>query len=35
MTVLVLPAWIVAGGLGIAIYIAGYRRPRPNLPEGI
>jgi hypothetical protein len=35
MTVLVLPAWMVAGGLGMAIYIAGYRRPRPDLPEGI
>lgn len=35
MSVLVLPAWMVAGGLGIALYMAGYRRPRPNLPEGI
>ena len=35
MSVLVLPAWLVAGGLGIFIYMTGYRRPRPNLPEGI
>ena len=35
MTVLVLPAWAVAGGLGIALYLAGYRRPRPALPDGI
>lgn len=35
MTVLVLPAWGVAGGLGIALYMLGYRRPRPNLPDGI
>ena len=35
MSVLMLPAWIVAGGLGIALYLAGYRRPRPSLPDGI
>jgi hypothetical protein len=35
MTVLMLPAWAVAGGLGIALYLAGYRRPRPALPDGI
>jgi hypothetical protein len=35
MTVLVLPAWAVAGGLGILLYLAGYRRPRPALPDGI
>jgi hypothetical protein len=35
MAVLVLPAWMVSGGLGILIYIAGYRRPRPALPDGI
>jgi hypothetical protein len=35
MTVLVLPAWLVAGGLGILLYMAGYRRPRPTLPDGI
>jgi len=35
MTVLVLPAWMVAGGLGIILYVAGYRRPRPALPDGI
>ena len=35
MTVLVLPSWAVAAGLGIALYMAGYRRPRPNLPDAI
>jgi hypothetical protein len=35
MTVLVLPTWMVAGGLGIFLYMAGYRRPRPSLPDGI
>jgi hypothetical protein len=35
MTVLVLPAWMVATGLGILVYVAGYRRPRPALPDGI
>jgi hypothetical protein len=35
MSVLVLPAWILAGGLGVALYLAGYRRPRPSLPDGI
>jgi hypothetical protein len=35
MTVLVLPAWAVAAGLGILLYLAGYRRPRPALPDGI
>jgi hypothetical protein len=35
MTVLVLPAWAVAGGLGILLYLVGYRRPRPALPDGI
>lgn len=35
MTVLVFPAWAVAGGLGVLLYLAGYRRPRPALPEGI
>jgi hypothetical protein len=35
MTVLVLPAGAVAGGVGIALYLAGYRRPRPALPDGI
>ena len=35
MTVLVLPTWAVAGGLGILLYLAGYRRPRPALPDGI
>jgi hypothetical protein len=35
MTVLVLPAWMVSGGAGILLYVAGYRRPRPALPDGI
>jgi len=35
MAILVLPAWMVAGGLGLLLYLAGYRRPRPALPEGI
>jgi hypothetical protein len=35
MTVLVLPTWAVAAGLGLLLYIAGYRRPRPALPDGI
>ena len=35
MAVLMLPAWTVAGGLGIALYLAGYRRPRPALSDGI
>lgn len=35
MTVLVLPTWLAAGGLGILSYMAGYRRPRPRLPDGI
>ncbi len=35
MTLLVLPAWAAAGGLGILLYLAGYRRPRPALPDGI
>jgi hypothetical protein len=34
-TVLVLPAWIVAGGLGTLAYLAGYRPPRPTIPDGI
>ncbi len=35
MTVLVMPAWMVAGGLGTLIYLAGYRPPRPSIPDGI
>ena len=35
MTVLVLPAWIVATILGALIYLAGYRPPRPSIPDGI
>lgn len=35
MAVLVLPAWIVAGGLGTLLHLAGYRPPRPKLPDAI
>ena len=35
MAVLVLPAWMVSGGLGVLIYLAGYRPPAPSLPDGI
>lgn len=35
MAVLLLPAWFVAAGLGLLLYLAGYRAPRPALPEGI
>jgi hypothetical protein len=35
MTVLVLPAWMVACGLGTIFYIAGYKRPKPAIPDGI
>jgi hypothetical protein len=35
MGVLVLPAWMVAGGLGTLLYLAGYRPPRPKLPDAI
>ncbi len=35
MTVLILPAWVVFGGLGTLIYLAGYRPPRPSIPVGI
>ena len=35
MTVLVLPAWIAAGVLGVLIYLAGYQPPRPSIPDGI
>jgi len=35
MAVLILPAWMVSGGLGVLIYLAGYRPPAPPLPEGI
>jgi hypothetical protein len=35
MTVLLMPAWMVAGGLGTLIYLAGYRPPRPSIPDGI
>ena len=33
--VLAFPAWIVLGGLGILFYLAGYRPPRPSIPDGI
>lgn len=32
---LVLPAWVLAGGLGTLLYLTGYKRPRPVLPDGI
>lgn len=35
MTILLLPAWFVAAGAGVLLYIAGYRPPRPALPDGI
>jgi hypothetical protein len=35
MGLLVLPAWVVASGLGTLLYLAGYTRPRPTLPDGI
>jgi hypothetical protein len=30
-----LPGWAVMGGLGALIYLAGYRPPRPSIPDGI
>jgi uncharacterized membrane protein len=35
MTVLLLPAWFVAVGTGILLYLAGYKPPRPALTDGI
>ena len=35
VSVLVLPAWVIACGLGTLFYLAGYKRPRPALPDGI
>jgi hypothetical protein len=35
MTLMALPAWMVAGGLGTLIYLAAYRPPRPSIPDGI
>jgi hypothetical protein len=35
MSVMVLPAWVLACGLGTLLYLAGYRRPRPAIPDGI
>ncbi len=35
MTILLLPAWFVAAGAGILLYVAGYTPPRPTLPDGI
>lgn len=34
-TILVFPAWMVVGGLGVLVYLAGYRPPRPSIPDGI
>jgi hypothetical protein len=33
--ILAFPAWMVAGGLGVLTYLAGYRPPRPSIPDGI
>jgi hypothetical protein len=33
--ILAFPAWMVIGGLGVLIYLAGYRPPRPSIPDGI
>lgn len=35
MTVLLLPAWFVLMGLGVLLYLGGYRPPRPALTDGI
>ena len=35
MTVLVLPAWMVLCAAGAFLYLAGYRPPRPSIPDGI
>lgn len=35
MTVLLLPAWFVTAGLGVLLYLAGYRPPRPALTDSI
>ena len=35
MSILLLPAWFVVAGIGVLLYVAGYRPPRPNLPDGI
>lgn len=35
MTILVLPAWIVIGGFGCLLYLAGYTPPRSPIPDGI
>jgi hypothetical protein len=35
MTILLLPAWFVAAGAGVLLYVAGYAPPRPALPDGI
>jgi hypothetical protein len=32
---LVLPAWMVLCAVGALIYLAGYRPPRPSIPDGI
>jgi hypothetical protein len=33
--ILAFPAWMVIGGLGVLVYLAGYRPPRPSIPDGI
>ncbi len=34
-SVLLLPAWIAALGLGCILYLGGYRPPRSPIPDGI
>ncbi|NJM35365.1 MAG: hypothetical protein HC850_12400 [Rhodomicrobium sp.] len=33
--IVILPGWAVMGGLGTLVYLAGYRPPRPSIPDGI
>ena len=35
MSFLVLPAWVLTCGLGTLLYLAGYSRPQPAIPDGI
>lgn len=35
MTLMVLPAWVLACGVGTLLYLAGYRRSRPPIPDTI
>jgi hypothetical protein len=35
MAIIALPSWIVAGVIGVLTYLAGYRPPRPSIPDGI